>query len=260
MVPSLGIIGGREIWIGDYPYHATLMEGGKVVCNGAIISPHYVLTTEYCANLFWVDSIRVGFANVDSPAGGKHRLDKKVKFYETYKQSDSVNRLGFNPNNIAVIRVKEPFKFDETCQPVEMFEYGEQVPVGADAKVSGWGWTHYAITERTKRLQGFTVKVVDRVACNESYKMSDVKGVHDGQICAGVDGKCVTLGDWGAPMVVGGRLAGLWSYSKTCGQPDLPSIYTDVSFYRRWIDRYAVDLLEFLKSRKNNKSHDHVEL
>ena len=40
----------------------------------------------------------------------------------------------------------------------------------------------------------------------------------------------------GGPLVCGGRLAGLQSYSFSCGTAAAPSVYSDIAATRDWLD------------------------
>lgn len=58
-----------------------------------------------------------------------------------------------------------------------------------------------------------------------------------GMICAGyMEGGCgICDGDSGGPLVCNGIQAGVISWSRGCGLPLKPGVFTDVSFYKTWI-------------------------
>lgn len=233
------------------------MQGDKPVCNGAIISPHYVLTTSVCAGLPRVDAVRAGFGRLRLP-GNEHTVAKRIVFHETEEED---NHLGAKHHNVALIRVKRPFKFDETRQPIRLFEAGEKIRAGTEAVVTGWGWTKWTMDKPTERLQSLAVRVVDQQSCDETYWDRGLDGVHDGKMCARAEAeKCVAIGDYGGPLVVDGRLAGLWCGGNGCGDPGLPAVYTDVMHYREWIDKHAVELSDLQDDEEISNWLDHVEL
>lgn len=49
-------------------------------------------------------------------------------------------------------------------------------------------------------------------------------------------------------------LRGIISYGAGCGAPASPGVYTDVGFFRRWIDQYVGG--EFWNFRLNNLFYD----
>ncbi|XP_032452082.1 trypsin-2 [Nasonia vitripennis] len=46
-----------------------------------------------------------------------------------------------------------------------------------------------------------------------------------------------TADDSGAPLVVDGKLAGVFSWGYKCQQPGFPSVFMKVAYYRNWIRR-----------------------
>jgi secreted trypsin-like serine protease len=42
--------------------------------------------------------------------------------------------------------------------------------------------------------------------------------------------------------VCDGKLAGIMSFSVNCGKQNKPSVYTDVAFYKDWIDKTIDEL------------------
>ncbi|KAG4067500.1 hypothetical protein HA402_002777 [Bradysia odoriphaga] len=55
-------------------------------------------------------------------------------------------------------------------------------------------------------------------------------------LCAGLDAGGAAACDPGSPLVSGGVLVGVMSWSVGCGRPNLPSIYSRISTARFWID------------------------
>lgn len=51
----------------------------------------------------------------------------------------------------------------------------------------------------------------------------------------GYDGASTCTGDSGGPLVQNGRQIGIVSFSANCS-PRYPSVYTNVGFYRLWIN------------------------
>merc|ERR1739844_599275 len=80
--------------------------------------------------------------------------------------------------------------------------------------------------------------------CREDY--SGVNGVDEGMICAGIDegGISACSGDSGGPFACPNRngtlqLSGIVSWGMIpCGQANRPSVYTNVGYFRDWIDEH----------------------
>jgi len=93
-------------------------------------------------------------------------------------------------------------------------------------------------------LQYVEMPIVDRETCQADY--SGINGVGEGMICAGVPegGVSACSGDSGGPLSCpredGSQyLAGIVSWGMIpCGQPNMPSVYTNVGHFRDWIDEH----------------------
>ncbi|KAJ8687644.1 hypothetical protein QAD02_023438 [Eretmocerus hayati] len=225
---NLGIIGGQTVPIESHPYQVSLEAKGSY-CSGAIIAENYVLTSAICAI-----TIPKGFVKIRAGTSTREKGG-------TVHSVESIHPHNhFNPakleNNIALMRVKEPFIFDEFHQPASMYQSSETLDNGVHGNVTGWGWDKHL--KSTHELQMVNVPVVDKMTCKLLYKTAKL-AVPEGVACAGnaVPGKgSPCLGDWGAPFVVDGRLAGIVSFTAGCGLIVLPAWYTEISQYRDWID------------------------
>lgn len=62
--------------------------------------------------------------------------------------------------------------------------------------------------------------------------------IHPGQMCAGyfTGRRDSCYGDSGGPFVCNGELGGVVSTGLFCARFHSPGIYTDVAFYRPWIE------------------------
>lgn len=85
-------------------------------------------------------------------------------------------------------------------------------------------------------LQTVEVPIVDKKSCNRAYFLSG--GISKGQVCAGYleGGKDSCQGDSGGPLVCNGSLSGIVSYGNGCAAPGFPGVYSDVAYYKDWID------------------------
>lgn len=234
------IVGGQETSIETLPYQVSLQLLGKHLCGGSIISPRFVLTAAHC---LWEDpekySIRSGSTN-HQKGGTIHQ----IKQYIAYENGVM--------NDIAVIEVCEPFKFDHTRQAIEMFKEGEESINGTLAVISGWGLTIEKGSAIPDNLRSVAVPIVDQKICDKAYDI--IGGVPDGQICAadfGVGGKDSCQMDSGGPLSINGRLSGVVSWGKGCARPKYPGVYMEVAHYRNWIDKQMREMdVKSLNKRK----------
>ncbi|KAK1122606.1 hypothetical protein K0M31_009050 [Melipona bicolor] len=224
------IVGGETTTIYAAPYQVSLQENGRHFCGGSIISKHWVLTAGHCATRATSTyRIRAGSTTVHS-GGSLHRV-KKVIRHKSYSRPK-----GVPVNDIALLHIEGSFKLDKSTKPVPLFSGSVASLKGKYALVTGWGTTKSGHPEKLHKV---SVPMVSTSSCKKSYH--DYGGIPKGEICAGVakGGKDSCQGDSGGPLVVGGKLVGIVSWGKGCGTPHYPGVYTDVSYYRKWIKRHS---------------------
>merc|ERR1711915_518181 len=101
-----------------------------------------------------------------------------------------------------------------------------------------------SVAQMPDKLQYVEMPIVSRPDCQEDY--SGVNGVDEGMICAGIDegGISACSGDSGGPFACPNengtlQLSGIVSWGMIpCGQANRPSVYTNVGYFRDWIDEH----------------------
>lgn len=229
LTPTGQIIGGTDARIEEVPHQVSLQSFGFGFCGGSIISNEWVVTAAHCMSYpaEWL-TVRAGTATKSS--GGSTHGVAEIIVHENYY----TNRYGVPENDVAVLRVKTPFKLDATRQPIQLFKQNEESMAGVGAVITGWG----SVTEggsTTEILQTVTVPIVSKSSCDQAYK--SYGGLPSGQICAALPegGKDACQGDSGGPMTIHGRLAGLVSWGYGCARPGYPGVHTEVAAFSDWI-------------------------
>lgn len=143
---------------------------------------------------------------------------------------------GVNPNDIALLEITPPLKFDESVQPIKLPAKNSQ-PSGV-AVLSGWGSTsitvqpNYPPILKTAQLQILTFE-----DCNN--RLIGIMGTsrpltEESNVCTGPiksnEGGC--SGDSGGPLIQGNELIGIVSWGMVpCGHNKDPSVFTKVSSF-----------------------------
>ncbi|XP_050454706.1 trypsin-7-like isoform X2 [Cataglyphis hispanica] len=231
------IVGGRNAKPGEIPYQVSLqiIETGHHFCGGVVLNQKYVLTAAHCVfgkNVSLI-SATVGTTDLRKPHA--------VHFIESsyvHKEYDE-NNSWFN--DIALLKLKTPFKFSTLISPVVLPEQNQIVKTNSIAIVSGYGRLWYN-GNKTTELHVANIKVADQAYCRYMYEKHSKNIFDTAHICANEPtverGSC--KGDSGGPLTVDGKLVGLVSWSYRCSDTVYPSVYTRVPSYVNWIEKYAV--------------------
>ncbi|XP_011502149.1 PREDICTED: trypsin-1-like, partial [Ceratosolen solmsi marchali] len=230
--PNGRIIGGENAVIESFPYQISLEYLGYHTCGGSIISAHYVVTAGHCVDVRAAYlTIRAG-SSLKGQGGSVHQVDKIIR-HEQYFTND----YGVPHYDVSLLHVKQPFQFDDSRQPINLFDVAEESEPGVKSIITGWGNTGKG---SPIQLQTVSVPIVSKTICNNAY--SKFGGIPEGQICAayyGVGGKDACQGDSGGPLSIDGRLAGIVSWGNGCALAKYPGVYTEISHYREWINEHA---------------------
>ncbi|XP_068244022.1 phenoloxidase-activating factor 1-like [Palaemon carinicauda] len=260
------IVGGNITSPGDYPWMAVFgykdigTDDIEYLCAGSVINDRYILTAAHCVSpqLLSVKSLEViGLGDWDLKQFGK---DCQATLTGNICADPSVNvtheeiiihpnytKRGFQSDDIALIRLSRKIDISgvfihPVCLPPQglsarnaMIRSATERP---EAVVTGWGMTENGTT--SDRLLQVIVPYVEKIDCNTTFSGT----IFEEQLCMGGErGKDSCGGDSGGPLILGGPSGppylqvGVVSYGSTsCGLQSVPGIYTDVTFYRDWIE------------------------
>ncbi|XP_049518967.1 protein masquerade-like [Dermacentor silvarum] len=251
--------GGAEARPGEWCWHAAIVDRkNQYLCNGALISAQWVLTTANCVhnhtdvteNIY----VRLGYTDIVSPynpPGAQTKTVAKVYAHHSF-QAETL------ANNIALLKLKDIVELNDAvcvvCLPTTNTNFSEEESSGfADKErcvVTGYGTS---VSEDDLRYTYPTLREAPVVALEEDdvcrawqsrarqLKLDlEVKG---STFCVGdgdVQSDCV--GDPARLVVCPSKdsfyeITGLSSKGLACGGPDALSVYTNVSSYSGWINQ-----------------------
>ncbi|CAH1966433.1 unnamed protein product [Acanthoscelides obtectus] len=209
------IRGGDEAKIEDYPYQVALWYNGQWgKCGGSIISPNWILTAAHCV-----------FLNRNKPElmqvlGNSAKFDSKSGVLVSVKQIichdkwDPERSLDYD---IALLELSEPIKCPN-CKPIQLDTEGPKA--NEKAVITGWGLVNE--TTIAQVLQGATVLVIEQTICQEWLSL--LPGMlTERMFCAGYPDGGITS----------------WGTSSCYAKPKSPGVYSKVSAYYDWIQRYT---------------------
>ncbi|XP_032686016.1 chymotrypsin-2-like [Odontomachus brunneus] len=230
------IVNGEDAELGEIPYQVSLQTSYSDFhfCGGSVLNEKYVITASHCVVDKSANDIKVvaGTVDLNNPRS-THEVEEIIT-HESYNPSDSWR------NDIALLRVKNPFVISEYISKVPLPSEDDEVGANDVAIVSGWGrlWEN---GPTTNKLQKAAIFIADQDYCKNKYGNMGYN-VHTTQVCAydptTSRGSC--HGDSGGPLTVGGKLTGLVSWANGCASTSYPTVYTRVKQFLDWIKNHAV--------------------
>jgi len=243
-----GIVGGQEAEPHQFPWQISLKyldiwPHHYHTCGATIVDSMHIVCAAHC-----ISGRQKSWFQVVAGAHNIHTILPEDTIQKR-KVADMWKHEGYDSsiitNDVSVLKLDEPLEFNEYVQPLPMAPKGDDPAGGTICINSGWGSTsHSSVAQMPNKLQYVEMPIVSRPDCQEDY--SGVNGVDEGMICAGIDegGISACSGDSGGPFACPNengtlQLSGIVSWGMIpCGQANRPSVYTNVGYFRDWIDEH----------------------
>jgi len=232
------IVGGVEARPNSHPWIVSLQsEWGSHFCGGTLIAPNVVITAAHC----------VADGAPGRIVAGAHDHSRPNSNVQISPVDSVASHQLYNPdttlNDIAVITLSKPFKFNTFVQPACLPGANEAVPDNQVGTVAGWGLTRENGGDTSSLLMQVGVPTINAASCAKQYASQGIRIDGKAMLCAGypAGGKDSCQGDSGGPFVFrnaagGYTLRGVVSFGVGCARPNLPGVYAHVGNYVTWIN------------------------
>uniref|UniRef100_A0A182WB30 Scavenger receptor class A n=1 Tax=Anopheles minimus TaxID=112268 RepID=A0A182WB30_9DIPT len=239
--PTYGarVVHGSETVYGHHPWQASLRVKTLHWCGAVLITRYHVLTAAHCLIGYPKSTYRVRIGDYHTAAYDQAELDifiENTYIHEQFRENHHMS------NDIAVIVLKTPVRFNDYVQPICLPAQDAVYEPGKNCTISGWGATEAGSKDSSYDLRAGTVPLLPDSVCRRPEVYGD--SLIDGMFCAGTlePGVDSCDGDSGGPLVCPNgdglhTLTGIVSWGKHCGYANKPGVYLKVAHYRDWIEQ-----------------------
>ncbi|XP_046806928.1 uncharacterized protein LOC111683246 isoform X3 [Lucilia cuprina] len=239
--PEERVVNGSVAKRGRHPWQATIRTRGRGGisshwCGAVIISKRLILTAAHCLAGYPKGSyfVRMGdhYANIAESS----EIDSNIEnwyIHEKFRDQKHMN------NDIALILLKTPVRFNDYVQPICLPEKGATLEPNRLCTISGWGSIKSGTSTPSNILRSAHVPILADEVC--SQKNVYANAMTEGMFCAGFLDESADAcdGDSGGPLVCsdedGETLYGIISWGQHCGYVNHPGVYVRVEKYIDWI-------------------------
>ncbi|XP_030239469.1 uncharacterized protein LOC108651696 isoform X1 [Drosophila navojoa] len=239
--PEQRVVQGNVARRGRHPWQATIRTRGRGGisshwCGAVVISKRHLLTAAHCVygHPKGAYFVRVGdhYANIAEHS----EVDSFIETWYTHEQFRQPTHMN---NDIALVVLKTPLKFNDYVQPICLPERGAPLLENRTCTISGWGSIKSGVSTPSQELRAAQLPILPDTTCKQMNVYGDA--MTEGMFCAGSMDASVDAceGDSGGPLVCsdedGETLYGIISWGQHCGYQNRPGVYVRVCHYVDWI-------------------------
>ncbi|XP_023201967.1 serine protease 27-like [Xiphophorus maculatus] len=217
------IIGGQDASPGRWPWHVAFTIGNSFLfCQGSLITEEWVLTAAQCERTPSIVVLHFGIGEVTRGIDSFHCHPNHTYY----------------GGNICLVKLSAPVNFTDYIRPVCLAAENSTFYDGTSSWVTGFSDNLISYP-----LQEIDVSVLGNRKCNCSYNYIYIYNyiynypITEDLMCAGSENgsKTESSRDEGAALVT--KKDSIWVQSGIVSLtwPNLPTIYTRVSQYQKWI-------------------------
>jgi len=195
------------------------------ICSGVLLNETTILTAAHC--LYQATNLKVYAGMTDKIRQWRDQKPLEIASIHMASGYDNERLV----HDLAIIKLRRPLNRRQVSFVVPFYGH---VPTGTEALVSGWGVELDG--QLTSRVRSLNVRIYDDEACIKKFGNDYLNTT---QLCAGSLEQDFCIGDSGGPLMIEkDKLIGIVSYTGSQCSDKKPSVYTKISAYRSFIEKY----------------------
>ncbi|XP_063699066.1 prostasin-like [Culicoides brevitarsis] len=229
------IVGGEWARHGEFPWIVTIHINGRHYCGGSIVNNYWVVTAAHCVHPVNQCVVYAGAYDIFQWTTGTEQTRKVARFFAHEAYGPQIG-----PNDIAMLKVTQPFEFNQYVRTVQL-PWPNTYPSGW-ALAAGWGdQSRDQSGNYAQYLKKAWLPIHTSEKCAELYRVFSIKYDKRVNVCAGqLDGSHATCNaDSGGPLTQDGVLVGVVSWGpQPCALPNRPGVFVLTSSFVNWIQQH----------------------
>ncbi|XP_072400294.1 kallikrein-7-like [Diabrotica undecimpunctata] len=232
---GLGLDGSTQATDGQFPWVVSLQSSflfiNSHVCGGVILNENWVLTSAECQDA--ANKVVAGAVKLQGDDPNKQTVD-----IEQWVIHPDYNSQEVGPNDIALVKLKEPLKLNDAVKAANLPEQGAAVNGSAD--LVGYGDSFLPDFNTLGYISDLPLISYDdcKQALDDLLQQESPLD-EKSNLCAGVlaNGANNCDGDTGSPLTQNDVVIGITTWIITpCNSRGAPDVFTNVANFVDWIN------------------------